>query len=185
MALLALAVIAFALIHLVPAVPPVKARLQGALGAAYGPVFGIAATASLVLIIVGWSISGYVSVYEPAMRLRQATVVLLLLAFLCLGVFLFRGRLRQHLRFPLAIGVMLWGAGHLFANGDLASLILFGGLIAYAAAHLALGLAYGIRPSPEVRSGHDILSLVAGVALYIAMVQLHPVLIGVHVMAYP
>ena len=185
MTLLAVAILAFALIHLVPAVPPVKARLQASLGPAYGAAFGIAATAALVLIVVGWNVSGHVSVYEPPMRLRQATVGLLLLAFLCLGVFLFRGRLRQHLRFPLAIAVMLWGAGHLFANGDLASLILFGGLIAYAAAHLGLGLAYGIRPSPEVRSGHDILSLVAGVALYIAMVQLHPVLIGVHVLSLP
>ena len=185
MALLAVAVLAFALIHLVPAVPPLKARLQDALGAAYGAVFGIAATAALVLIIVGWNVSDYVAVYEPPMGLRQATVGLVLLAFLCLGVFLFRGRLRQHLRFPLAIAVMLWGAGHLLANGDLASLILFGGLFAYAAAHLALGLAFGVRPSPEVRSGHDILSLVAGVALYIAMVQLHPVLIGVPVLAYP
>jgi uncharacterized membrane protein len=182
MALLAFAVLAFALIHLVPAVPPVKARAQQALGAAYGPVFGIAATFALVLIVVGWSLSGHVSVYEPPVRARQLTVGLLLLAFLCLGVFLFRGRLRQHLRFPLAIAVMLWGAGHLFANGDLASLILFGGLFAYAAAHLALGWSYGIRPSPEVRSGHDILSLVAGVALYIAMVQLHPVLIGVPIL---
>ena len=82
--------------------------------------------------------------------------------------------------FPLS--VMLWGIGHLFANGDLASLILFGGLSLYGAAHLALGLAHGIRPSPEVRAGHDILSLIAGVALYIAMVQLHPVLIGVPVL---
>jgi uncharacterized membrane protein len=109
----------------------------------------------------------------------------MLLAFLCLGVFLFRGRLRQHLRFPLAIAVMLWGVGHLFANGDLASLILFGGLFCYAAAHLVLGLAFGIRPSPEMRAGHDILSLIVGVALYIAMVQLHPVLIGVPVLALP
>ena len=185
MTLLAFAVVAFALIHLVPAVPPVKARLQGSLGPAYGAVFGIAATLALVLIVVGWSISGHVPVYEPPMRLRQATVGLLLLAFLSLGVFLFRGRLRQYLRFPLAIAVMLWGAGHLFANGDLASLILFGGLIAYAAAHLALGLWFGIRPSPETRSGHDILSMVAGVALYIVMVQLHPVLIGVPVLAIP
>ena len=185
MALLTVAVLAFAVIHLVPAVPPVKARVQEALGGAYGLVFGIAATVALVLIVVGWTVSGHVAVYEPPMRARQATVGLLLLAFLSLGVFLFRGRLRQHLRFPLAIAVMLWGAGHLFANGDLASLILFGGLFAYAAAHLGLGLAFGIRPSPEVRSGHDILSLVAGVALYVAMVQLHPVLIGVPILSYP
>lgn len=185
MALLTIAVLAFALVHLVPAVPPLKARLKQALGKAYGAAFGIAVTAALVLIIVGWRAAGYVPVYEPPPRALQATVGLLLLASLGLGIFLFRGRLRQHLRFPLAIAVMLWGAGHLFANGDLASLILFGGLMAYGAAHLGLGLAYGIRPSPEVRGGHDIMSLVAGVALYIAMVQLHPVLIGVPVVVLP
>jgi hypothetical protein len=47
------------------------------------------------------------------------------------------------------------------------------------------GCGIGIRPSPETRSGHDILSMVAGVALYIVMVQLHPVLIGVPVLAIP
>jgi uncharacterized membrane protein len=185
MALLAIAVLSFSLIHLIPAMPPAKARLKQALGPAYGPAFGIAATLSLVLIVIAWRAAPYVAVYEPPMRARQATVGLLLLAFLCLGVFLFRGRLRQHLRFPLAIAAMLWASGHLFANGDLASLILFGGLFAYAAAHLALGLAHGIRPSPEVRSGHDILSLIAGVALYVAMVQLHPLLIGVPVLSLP
>jgi uncharacterized membrane protein len=185
MALLAVAVLAFSLIHLVPAVPPLKARMQSALGPAYGPAFGTAVTLALVLIVVGWRLAGYEPVYEPPVRARQVTFGSVLLASLSLGVFLFRGRLRQHLRFPLAIAVMLWGAGHLFANGDLASLILFGGLAAYGAAHLALGLAFGLRPSPEVRSGHDILSLVAGVAIYIAMVQLHPVVIGVPVLSYP
>ncbi|HUF44907.1 MAG TPA: NnrU family protein [Aestuariivirgaceae bacterium] len=185
MALLAIAVLAFALIHLIPAVPPVKARLQQRLGRAYGPVFGIAATVSLVLIAVGWRAAGYVAVYDPPMQGRQVTVGLLLLSFLCLGVFLFRGRLRQHLRFPLAIAVMLWGVGHLFANGDLASLILFGGLSAYAAAHFGFGRAYGMAPSRDVRSGHDVVSLIAGLALYIAMVQLHPILIGVPVASLP
>ena len=185
MALLAVAVLAFSLIHLVPAVPPLKARLKGAFGGAYGPAFGIAVTLALVLVIVGWRTAGYEPVYEPPVKARQVTFGLVLLAALSLGVFLFRGRLRQYLRFPLAIAVMLWGTGHLFANGDVASLILFGGLAAYGAAHLALGLVFGIRPSPDVRSGHDILSLVAGVALYIAMVQLHPVVIGIPVLSFP
>ena len=37
----------------------------------------------------------------------------------------------------------------------------------------------GFRPSPEVRQGHDMLSLLAGVALYGVMIQLHAHLIGV------
>ena len=72
MALLAVAVLAFSLIHLVPAVPPLKARLQRALGRAYGPAFGIAVTLALVLVIVGWRTAGYEPVYEPPVKARQA-----------------------------------------------------------------------------------------------------------------
>lgn len=185
MALLAIAVVTFSLIHLIPAVPPLKARLEERIGPSYGPLFGTAATLSLILIVVGWRFSGYVHVYDPPAWGRYISFVLTFIAFLGLGIFLFRGRLRQILRFPLAMAVMLWAAGHLFANGDLASLILFGGLFIYAAAHLALGLANGVRPSSEVRGGHDGLAILAGVALYAVMAQLHPVLIGVPVLPLP
>ena len=185
MALLAIAVVAFSLIHLIPAVPPLKARLKERIGPAYGPLFGTVVTLSLILIVVGWRFSAYVHVYDPPAWGRYVSFVLTFVAFLGLGIFLFRGRLRQTLRFPLAMAVMLWSAAHLFANGDLASLILFGGLFIYAAAHLGLGLANGVRPSPEVRGGHDGLSILAGVALYAVMAQLHPVLIGVPILPLP
>jgi hypothetical protein len=101
---------------------------------------------------------------------------------LLFGVFLLRGSWRQRLRFPMGLAVIFWAAGHLFANGDRRSLILFGGLLAYAVAHIAIGLAQGVRPSPDVRQGHDLLSLLTGAALYGVMTQLHPVLIGVPVL---
>ena len=72
--------------------------------------------------------------------------------------------------------------GDLF-NGDARSLLLFGGLMAYGLLHIGVGLAQGSRPSPEVRKGHDLLSLVMGAAFYAAMTQLHPVLIGVPVLS--
>jgi NnrU protein len=106
---------------------------------------------------------------------------LTLVAFAGFGIFLFRGLLRQRLRFPMGIAVIFWATGHLLANGDLASVILFGGLLAYAVAHIAIGTVNGVRPSPDVRSGHDLLSIVMGVALYAVMAQLHGVLIGVPV----
>lgn len=183
MALLAVAVAAFALVHLISAVPPAKAPLQARLGRAYGPVFGSAVTAALILIVVGWRAADYVPVYDPPAWGRQLAFLLVFVAFLGLGVFLFRGRLRQRLRFPMAMAVMVWASGHLLANGDLASVILFGGLLAYGAAHLGLGLAYGVKPAPEARSGHDVLSLMAGVALYAVVVQLHGVLFGVPALA--
>lgn len=182
MMLLALGVMAMALLHLVAAVPALKSRLKAAVGErAYGPVFGIASLAGIAIIVMGWRLSDFVFVYDPPTWGQHANYLLTLIAFICLGVFLFRGALRQRLRFPMGIAVIFWATGHLLANGDLASIILFGGLLLYALAHIAIGAANGIRPSPEVRSGHDLISVVMGVALYAAMAQLHAIVIGVPV----
>lgn len=182
MILLAFGVLATSLIHLVAAVPPLKARLKASVGErAYGPVFGIASLIGIAIIIAGWRLSDFVFVYDPPAWGRHVTFTFTLLGFICLGVFLFRGRLRQILRFPMGIAVIFWATGHLFANGDLASLILFGGFLLYALAHIAIGIANGVRPSPEVRGGHDLLSVIIGIALYSGMIQMHGMLIGVPV----
>lgn len=183
MILLAIGVLVTALLHLVAAVPALKERLKEQVGKqAYGPVFGVASLVGLAIIIVGWRSADFVPVYDPPEWGRHANFMLTLIAFICLGIFLFRGSLRQRLRFPMGIAVLFWATGHLLANGDLRSLILFGGLMAYAAAHILIGSANGIRPSPETRKGHDLLSVVMGVALYGVMTQLHAVLIGVPVL---
>jgi uncharacterized membrane protein len=182
MILLALGVIAMSLLHLVAAVPSLKAGLKSRVGErAYGPVFGIASLAGLVVIVLGWRMSEFVPVYDAPEWGKHANFGFTLIAFICLGIFLFRGSLRQRLRFPLAVGTIFWAVGHLFANGDLASVILFGGLLIYAVAHIILGAANGVRPTAEVRSGHDLISVVIGVALYGVMAQLHGALIGVPV----
>lgn len=186
MILLAVGVLFTALMHLVAAVPSLKARLKQAVGErAYGPVFGLASLFGIVLIVLGWRMADFVPVYDPPEWGWYANLGFTLVAFICLGIFIFRGSLRQKLRFPLAIGTVFWAVGHLLANGDLASLILFGGLLVYALAHIVLGVANGVRPSPEVRSGHDLVSVLIGIALYGVMAQLHGVLIGVPVFQLP
>lgn len=181
MLLLGFGIAAFAALHLLPAIPVLKTRVAERLGALYGPAFGISSILALLLVIAGWRMSAYVPFYEPRVGGRYVTFVLVLLGFLGLGIFLFRGRMRQWLRFPLALGTVAWAAGHLFSNGDLASLILFGGFGLFGLAYLALGLANGIRPTPDIRPGHDVLSILAGFALFGVMVQLHQTLIGVPV----
>jgi uncharacterized membrane protein len=183
MILLALGVAAMAALHLIAAVPAWKQRVKARTGERlYGPLFGLASLAALAAIVAGWRLSALVPVYDPPAWGRMANFLLTFAGFLSFGVFLFRGKLRQRLRFPMGLAVIFWATGHLLANGDKASLVLFGGLLTYAAAHIGIGLAQGVRPSPDVRLGHDPLSLLAGAALYGVMTQLHPVLIGVPVM---
>ena len=80
---------------------------------------------------------------------------------------------------------IFWATGHLLANGDMASIILFGGFLVYAILHIIIGTANGVRPSPVVRDGHNLLSVLAGIALYGVMTQLHMALIGVPVFQLP
>lgn len=186
MYLLALGVLFLAAQHLVAAVPSLKARLKAMVGdKAYGPVFGLASLAALAIIVLGWRSAGFVPVYEPPEWGRHANFGLTLIAFICLGIFLFRGSWRQRLRFPMAFAVIFWATGHLLANGDLRSVILFGGLLAYAVLHIMIGAANGVRPTAVVREGHNLLAVLAGVALYGVMAQLHGALIGVPVVQLP
>ena len=184
MIILAAGVVLFALLHGIAAVPRYKSNIKSLMGERwYGLVFGLTSVLAIAVIVLGWRSSGFVAVYDPPSWGWYVNYVLNFVGFLCLGVFLFRGQLRQRLRFPMGIATVFWAVGHLFANGDLASLILFGGLLFGSVAHMAVAMSNGIRPSNEVRIGHDGLALIFGAALYGIMTQLHPAIIGVPIFA--
>ena len=181
---LAAGVLVFVLLNGLAAVPRYKSYVKSLTGARwYGPAFGLASLFAIAVIVLGWRSSGFVAVYEPPLWGWYVNYVLTFIGFLCLGIFLFRGSYRQRLRFPMGIATVFWAIGHLFANGDVASLILFGGLLLGSVALMAVALSSGIRPTPEVRIGHDGLSLIFGAALYGIMTQLHSALIGVPIFA--
>ncbi|MDO8354465.1 MAG: NnrU family protein [Aestuariivirga sp.] len=184
MIILAIGVLLFVLLHGVAAFPRCKSYVKLRTGERwYGPVFGLASLFAIAVIVLGWRSSGFIAVYGPPAWGWYVNYVLTLIGFLCVGIFLFRGSYRQRLRFPMGIATVFWAVGHLFANGDLASLILFGGLLAGNVAHMAVAISNGIRPTPEVRIGHNGLSLIFGAALYGIMTQLHPAVIGVPIFA--
>ena len=166
MILLALGVFLTAALHLVAAVPSLKADIKARVGEkAYGPLFGIASIIGIVVIVLGWRSSAFVAVYDPPEWGRHANYLLTLIAFVFLGIFLFRGSWRQKVRFPMAFAAIFWATGHLLANGDMASIILFGGFWIYAVLHILIGTLNGVMPSPVVRSGHNLLSVLGGIAL--------------------
>ncbi len=151
MIILAAGVLLFALLHGVAAVPRCKSYVKSRTGEKwYGPVFGLASIFAIAVIVLGWRSSGFVAVYEPRLWGWYVNYALTFIGFLCVGIFLFRGSYRHRLRFPMAIATVFWAVGHLFANGDLASLILFGGLLLGSMAHMAVAAANGIRPHPRL-----------------------------------
>ena len=185
MSILILGLLLFFGIHLVPLAGDLKARLVARLGVrAYKGGFSLVSLIGFGLIIWGYAMTRYGPaaahfVYYAPDWGRHVTMALVLLAFLCFGIFLHKGRLRKLLRHPMSIGVALWSTGHLFANGDIGSVLLFGSFLAYALLDIVVQEARGVAPAFEPKPRHDAISIVAGLVAYAAFLFLHPYVIGV------
>jgi uncharacterized membrane protein len=184
MAILILGLVIFFAVHCVRIVAPGLRSSQ--LAANEGRWKGLYSLASLVgfaLIVWGWISYRPVApdVYIPPDWGRHVTIVLVLLAFIALPTaYQPPGRIRTWLRHPFLTAVILWSLGHLFANGDLASVLLFGSFLAYG---IVDRIAVAFRPDPPpVYAGPrgDIVGLVVGLILFAVFVfGLHAVLFGV------
>lgn len=88
----------------------------------------------------------------------------------------------------MLLAVKIWATAHLLANGDLGSMLLFGGFLAWA---VMARISTKRRPEEIARSAAmgnvafgrgDVIAIVAGLALYVVFaLWLHPLLIGVPV----
>ncbi len=183
MTALVLSLLLFGGLHVMPAIPSLKALLKGTLGKAYGPVFGVVSLVALVLVF--WTFRGAdrATVYDPPAWGRHANFLLTLVAFVFFGIFAFRGSWRNMVKYPLLAGFLFWGCGHLMANGDSATLVFVLGLVAIALGHVMAVQRNGPFVPSDVRNGHNLLSIMFGVAFYGVFAQLHGVLIGVPVVS--
>jgi uncharacterized membrane protein len=70
----------------------------------------------------------------PPMWTRQLAALLTVPAFvLVVAAYVPGNSLKTRLRHPMVLGIKLWAAGHLLANGNLADVLLFGGFLVWAA----------------------------------------------------
>ena len=116
----------------------------------------------------------------PQLGAAMPIFTLSLLGFLCVGIFSVPRLVAQQTEVSLwrwASASGPWGT--CWANGDDRTTLLFAGLTGFAVLHAVLKSRSGpFVPSVE-REGHNLLSLMAGLALYGLAAQLHVVIAGV------
>ena len=107
-------------------------NFRNALGNAGKGAVALSLIIALVLIITGYRSADYIAVWAPPYFLVHINNVLMILAVFVLALGHTKGRLRGRLRHPMLTSVKIWAVAHLLVNGDLASLILFGSMLAWA-----------------------------------------------------
>ncbi len=185
MTLLIAGLVLFLGIHsLVIFTPQARARLMQALGRnGWRGVHSLFSVAGLVLIFIGYGQARHAPVvlYLPPVWMRHVTFTLILPVFPLLLAAYFPGRIRATLKHPMLVAVKIWALAHLLANGTLADLLLFGGLLAWAvASRISLKRrAPTLKISSPPRPLNDVIAVVLGLALYAAtLLWLHRVVIG-------
>ena len=123
-------------------VPHLFKRLAPAARAGMGDaakgVVALSAVAGIVLMVLGYGRADFVPLYTPAGWATHANNLLVLIGFYVFGIGMAKGALSQKVRHPMLSGVVIWAAAHLLVRGDLASVILFGGLALWALAAMTL-----------------------------------------------
>lgn len=129
----------------------------------------------LVFMVLGYRAAPVNIVYSPMAGMGHLNNLLMLLAVFLTGVSATKGILVNKLRNPMLWGAVIWGASHLLTNGDSASILLFGGIIFWGLAQMALinrDEGQWDRPQPGTIKG-DIKNLVITLVIYLIAVLIH------------
>ncbi|MFD0978148.1 NnrU family protein [Tropicimonas aquimaris] len=87
---------------------------------------------SIVLMVIGYRMTAFVNVWTPPAFFTHVNNLLVLIAIFMMSPAPRKGRLLNGMRHPMLAGFSLWAVAHLLVNGDLASIVLFGGLLGWS-----------------------------------------------------
>ncbi|SFR40796.1 NnrU family protein [Litoreibacter janthinus] len=136
MTLLILGVLIWAFAHWIKRLAPdLRQSMTAKMGEASKGVITAALVLSIVLMVVGYRGADSDQVWYPPSFFGHINNLLMLLAFYVFGASAAKPAkvwLGTKLRHPQLTAVKIWAVAHLLANGDLASIILFGGMLAWA-----------------------------------------------------
>jgi uncharacterized membrane protein len=184
MTLLIIGIIVFLGVHLLPTFPDLRDRLIGRLGEnGYRALFSTLSMLGFVLIVWGFARAPVIQVWSPPNWTRYVAMVLMVPVFILLIAAYVPGEIKAKVKHPFLVAIKTWALAHLIANGDLASIILFGSFLAYAVfdritltRRPETGLVTVAETGP---ARNDLIAVVGGLIFYVVfLVWLHPLLIG-------
>ncbi len=138
MPLLILGLVLWTLAHYFKRLMP---EVRASLGNAGKGLVAAAILGSLVLMVMGYRSADFIPVWTPPTFMVHINNTLMLLAFWVYGSGAAKGAKvwpGYKMRHPQLTAVKIWAAAHLLANGDLASILLFGGILAWAVGSVIL-----------------------------------------------
>ncbi|MBF9046073.1 hypothetical protein LSUCC0031_02995 [Rhodobacterales bacterium LSUCC0031] len=154
-------------------------RLAPARRAAWGDkgkgILSLIMVLGVVAMVIGYRNAGFASVWVPPAFMTHIANLLVLIGVWFYALSFINGTMAARVRHKQLTGVKAWAVAHLLVNGDLASIILFGGLLAWAVVSVILiNRANRAWDRPQNTSpAKDAIALVVAVGLYGVVAYIH------------
>lgn len=163
-----------------------RAPLIGMMGQGlYSIVYSLISAIGLALIVYGHILAHpSTPVWAPPEWTRTLALVLVPVGLVLVVSAYLPGHIRSTVRHPMTLGVLLWAVAHLLANGEIASLALFGAFAVWAALTLAGAYIRGGSFASEGNWGADIAAIVIGLVGAGLLAWFHMQLFGVAVVEF-
>lgn len=174
MSLLIAGLVLFLGVHTVAMVRPLRASVVKRVGEdPYKGLFSLVSLTGLVAMIYGKYQAPFAHLYVTPSWGHSAALWLMPVALLLLIAAYLPGHLRRVLGHPMLLGIGVWATAHLLANGDLASVLLFGGFLLFALADLISHLFRPERPERPAYLWADGVAVLAAVLDTVLVLYLH------------
>ncbi len=155
--------------------PDRRAAMTERLGDKSKGIFAILILIAVGLIVIGYRGVEVIPVYTPIPGIGHLNSLLMLVALVVYSAGMSKGVLWTRIRHPQLWGTIIWAIAHLLVNGDLASVLLFGTLLAWAVASIVL---YNAQSGPWVKPAagalkRDLVMVAGAVVAYAVLAGIH------------
>lgn len=124
------------------------------------------------------------AVWNPPEWTRTLALVAMPVALVLLAAAYLPSHIRSLTRHPMTLATVLWSGSHLLANGEIASLVLFGAFFLWSIMLMIEGYAVGGAFERPGNWSADIAALVIGLGAAAALAIFHMQLFGVAVIGF-
>ncbi|MGR3760442.1 NnrU family protein [Roseobacteraceae bacterium NS-SX3] len=172
MALLVLGILLWWGAHLFKRLAP---GIRAPMGERGKGLVAVAILAGIVLMVLGYRGMEFIHVWAPPAFMVHINNLLVLIALYLTSPGPSKGALFYRMRHPMLTGFALWAFAHLLVNGDLASIVLFGGLLLWVPVEIAAinRAEPDWTPHPKGSLGKDAMFFVASAVLLAVIGYIH------------
>jgi uncharacterized membrane protein len=149
--------------------------MRAGMGNAGKGVAALIILAGVVLMVIGYRAADgavFWGRHPATVGINNLLMLLSVYLFAASGM---KTALARKMRHPMLAGVKVWALAHLLVNGDVASFVLFGGLLAWAVVEMIVinrAQPDWTPPAPAPKR-KEVIAVVASVVLYLVIAAAH------------